>query len=322
MKGRGEGESRYTHAMAKATEANPWAPTLRQVEAFQTQVLTWFASYGRDLPWRRTRDPYAILVSEIMLQQTQVPRVLPYFTKFMNAFPSVEALACATVGSVLRVWQGLGYNRRPVYLHRSAIDVVSRFGGQFPTSVESLESLSGVGRYTARAVACFAFETQVSLVETNIRKAIHYFVCQADGPLNPDVENLAAQLLPSGNAWTWNQALIDFGAVFLSGAVPSRPVGSQRPSAKQSAPFETSNRYWRGRIVAALCGYPLPVSTQTLIRELPEGRDEYRIRSLLADLESDGLVALEPNQDTVTLASGRRTPSEIRPRAVRGRIKK
>lgn len=136
----------------------------------QTALLTWFAENARDLPWRRTRDPYRVLVSEVMLQQTQVDRVIPKYEAFLAAFPTVEALAAAPTAEVIRLWAGLGYNRRAVNLQRAARAVVEERGGLFPHEVEELLRLPGIGPYTAGAVACFAFEQDVAFVDTNIRR--------------------------------------------------------------------------------------------------------------------------------------------------------
>src|SRR5215210_1570192 len=132
----------------------------------QDGLLGWFKEHARDLPWRRTRDPYAILVSEVMLQQTQVDRVLPYYARFLERFPTAQALAEAPVAEVIKLWAGLGYNRRAVNLQRAAHVVVSAYAGEFPSDPEELRKLPGLGAYTAGAVAAFAFERDVVFLDT------------------------------------------------------------------------------------------------------------------------------------------------------------
>src|SRR5919112_2480940 len=135
-------------------------------------LLGWFKEHARDLPWRRTRDPYAILVSEVMLQQTQVDRVLPYYTKFLERFPTVEDLANAATSDVIRIWSGLGYNRRAVNLQRAARAVVEELGSTFSDEPAELKKLPGIGAYTAGAIAAFAHERDVAFLDTNMRRVI------------------------------------------------------------------------------------------------------------------------------------------------------
>ena len=161
-------------------------------------VLAWYAEHRRDLPWRRTHDPYAILVSEIMLQQTQVSRVEPRWRRWMQRWPTVHALAAAAPADAIAEWSGLGYNRRAVNLHRAAVAVVEL--GGFPRTVQELLTLPGVGPYTAAAVACFAFGAQVAAPDTNARRVLE----RAFGDPHMDP--------PAGRANDWNQALFDLGS--------------------------------------------------------------------------------------------------------------
>ncbi|MGI8475007.1 MAG: A/G-specific adenine glycosylase [Thermomicrobiales bacterium] len=247
----------------------------RRIAFVRDGLLGWFRANRRDLPWRRTRDPYRILVSEIMLQQTQVDRVLPHYTRFLDRFPTVEALAAAPAGDVITAWAGLGYNRRAVNLQRTAQAVVSERGGAFPQTVEELRTLPGVGPYTAGAIACFAFEQDAAFIDTNMRRVIHRLFFGVDVPATivPEktIVEMARLLVPPGNGWEWNQGLIEFGALqctsrkpacvvcplqtgcaafpAIQSAIASRPAGSRR---KREAPFAESNRFYRGRVVAAL----------------------------------------------------------------------
>jgi len=241
----------------------------------QRALLAWFQANRRDLPWRRSRDPYEILVSEIMLQQTQVHRVLPYYRAFLESFPSVEALAAAATADVIKAWAGLGYNRRAVNLQRTASYVVDDCAGQFPETVETLRRLPGVGQYTAGAIACFAFEQDVAFIDTNMRRVLHRLMIGVDVPqpsaTDREVLAVAKRLVPAGQAWEWNQGLIEFGALQCTARKPACVVcplqaeckafpsiqsaiaavlpGTRRP---REQTYDGSNRFYRGRVVAAL----------------------------------------------------------------------
>jgi A/G-specific adenine glycosylase len=171
-------------------------------------VLAWGAPRLRDLPWRRTRDPWAVLVSEVMLQQTQVVRVIPLWHRFMVAYPTAAACAAAPLGDVLRRWQGLGYPRRARNLHAAAA-AVSAAGG-FPSTIDGLRALPGIGPYPARAVLVFAFERDEAVVDTNIARVL---ARHAGRRLTAtEVQAAADRLVPRGEGWVWNQALMDLGA--------------------------------------------------------------------------------------------------------------
>ena len=239
----------------------------------QSALLAWLAQHRRDLPWRHTRDPYAILVSEIMLQQTQVDRVLPYWHEWMDRWPTVHELAAAPVADIIRAWKGLGYNRRAVNLQRAAQAVVDR-GGDFPQTVQGLLDLPGIGPYTAGAVACFAFEQDVAFIDTNMRRVLHRIFVGVDVP-NPTISDkqvleVAADAIPAGLGWTWNQAIMEFGAIHCTAKKPHClicPVQAQcsafpeiqaalaangNTTRSKRIPFEQTNRYFRGRIMDEL----------------------------------------------------------------------
>lgn len=255
-------------------------------------ILAWYEAVRRDLPWRRTSDPYRILVSEVMLQQTQVARVVPYYEAFVERFPSEGALAGAPVADVLRLWSGLGYNRRALALQAAAV-VVVRDG--WPRSVEGLLGLPGVGPYTAAAVASFAFGLQAAAVDTNVRRVIERIDRRRRRP--PALARRAEALLPDGRAADWNQALMELGATVCVARAPvcdACPAASCRTRGRPVVPaterraaervrFEDTDRYVRGRIVAALVGGD----------ELPDGFDAERLERALAGLERDGLVVRE-----------------------------
>lgn len=219
-------------------------------------LLGWYDREARDLPWRRTRDPYAILVAEVMLQQTQVDRVIPKWQAWLERFPTVHALAAAPRSEAIRAWEGLGYNLRAVRLHAIACQTVLEFGGELPRCAEGLLRLKGIGPYTAGAVACFAYEQPVAMVDTNVRRVLS----RVFGVSPSKVERVADSVLARSDPWTWNQALMDLGATLCRArqplclvcpllrecAGPETPA-RRRASAKQ--PFTASNRYVRGRIL-------------------------------------------------------------------------
>ncbi len=198
--------------------------SLKNVRAFRRSLLDWHRRYGRDLPWRGTRDPYAILVSEFMLQQTQVSTVIPYYNEWLYRFPDFAALARASENDVLHAWQGLGYYARARNLHATARAVVNRRHGRFPRSVEQIRQLPGIGKYTAHAVASFAFNESVPIVESNTARVLTRLFnfrkpIDSDGNSETLWQN-AAMLVPKANALTYNSALIDLGALVC---VPRQP---------------------------------------------------------------------------------------------------
>jgi A/G-specific adenine glycosylase len=236
-------------------------------------LLGWWDAGHRDLPWRRTRDPYAVLVSEIMLQQTQVSRVAPKYEAFLARFPTLAALAEAPVAEVIRAWSGLGYNRRAVNLHRLARFVVEEHGGELPRSVEALRRLPGIGPYTARAVAAIAFGEVAAPVDTNVRRVLTRVVDGAESSRSPaGVQALADAMLARKRPGDWSQALMELGArVCLPApdcpACPLREPCATAPAAQairerraayraggtgRSERFEHSTRFYRGRIVEML----------------------------------------------------------------------
>jgi len=202
----------------------PKSTPIAGASLFQRRLLAWFRRHGRDLPWRRTRDPYRVLVSEIMLQQTPVARVESYYARFLGSFPTVESLARARPARVREAWDGLGYYRRAANLHRLARDVVRDHGGRIPEDLDLLRELPGVGPYTAGAVASFAFEQAVPAVDTNVarvlRRAFH-----PRAPKSAAGERklwaTAAQMhsTPGPRAWTINQAMMELGATICTARI-------------------------------------------------------------------------------------------------------
>jgi A/G-specific adenine glycosylase len=274
------------------------------------------------LPWRTDRTPYRIAVSEFMLQQTQVERVVPAFERFTARFPSFEALAGASQADVVRAWQGLGYNTRAVRLHRLARAVRDELAGALPARIESLERLPGVGPYTARAIGAFAFDADVVAADTNIRRIVHRTQYGIEWPARAraaDLDAAAAGLLPRGRAFEFNSALMDLGAALCTARAPkcllcplahacaaapldpARLAAAALAHAKPASPqervrFRESTRFVRGRIIDRLRSLAPHerISMLDLHRELAPllpGGDEAAFRGVVRKLAADGVVA-------------------------------
>jgi A/G-specific adenine glycosylase len=191
---------------------------------FQQRLLRWYAAHRRDLPWRRTADPYRILVSEIMLQQTQVDRVIPKYHEFLLRYPTMEKLARARPAEVKRAWYPLGYNIRPVHLQGIARESLARYGGRLPDDAGALRRMRGIGRYTAGAILAFAYRRDAAVVDTNVRRVLGRVFL---GPRRLSrlrgqkaMWDLARALLPERRAYDYNQALMDFGATWCTARAP------------------------------------------------------------------------------------------------------
>lgn len=301
----------------------------KYLERVHISLLQWYAAEKRDLPWRVTNDPYAILVSEIMLQQTQVDRVLPKYAQFLGAFPTLSDLADASTADVISAWVPLGFNMRAVRLQSIARQVIAEYHGRIPDTIDALLKLKGIGRYTAGAIACFAYRKQVATVDTNIRRVLHRIFFGLEYPtlkLN-DAQMLAhaEHVLPKGEAYDWNQALMDIGATICTSSNPRcmqcplqatcmaytemsqhslfpsgvvlrqlRKVAEKKP-AYQSQPFTSSNRYFRGRLVKLLS--TLPASQRLSLQEVgPQIKPDFSdadfvwLQQLTDGLVKDGLL--------------------------------
>lgn len=260
------------------------------VTVFQSQLLQWYKKHKRDkLPWRFTASrpvsAYEILVSEIMLQQTQVSRVLDKFPQFIKAFPALQHLALAPLDKILQEWQGMGYNRRGLYLKQCAEETVKRFNGVIPSDPLLLQTLPGVGPYTAGAVSCFAFNKPTIFLDTNIRKFfIHYFFSKRDTHRkisDSDILPIAKHLLYKKNPRVWNYALMDYGALVL---LRKPELLSRAKSYHKQSPFLGSTRFFRSQIVQYLLKHK-NASFHTLQRISP-----HDIQPILMSLCKEGLV--------------------------------
>ncbi|MDQ2905545.1 MAG: A/G-specific adenine glycosylase [Ktedonobacteraceae bacterium] len=323
------------HSPATYLPSQPAPDTVARV---QRCILDWYAAEQRDLPWRSTSDPYAILVSEIMLQQTQVERVLPKYRQFLAAFPTLADLAAAPTSAVISVWVPLGYNSRAVRLQAIARQVMATYDGRIPDTIEELLTLKGIGRYTAGAIACFAYRKAVATVDTNIRRVLHRIFLGLEHP-EPRLNDaqmlaLAEQVLPPAEAYNWNQALMDLGATICTSNNPQCvccplqdtcsayaemsqhslfPSGSvlrqlrkvaEKKATYQAQPFTQSNRYYRGRIVDLLRSLPsdqrisLSMLGATIKPEFTAA-DLPWLQKVVAGLAKDGL--LDEAEDGVRL---------------------
>jgi A/G-specific adenine glycosylase len=206
--------------------SRPYRPRLDEakVRAFRLRLLGWFRRNGRDLPWRRTRDPYRILVSEVMLQQTQVERVRGYYRRFLREYPTIRDLAAAEPARVRESWDGLGYYARARNLHAAARTVAERHQGKFPQRLEEIMALPGVGRYTAGAVVSFAYARPAPILDTNVRRVLSRIFVRRKAARRSALDRrlwaLAAAVIPDGQAWAFNQALMDFGALACTARSP------------------------------------------------------------------------------------------------------
>jgi A/G-specific adenine glycosylase len=304
-------------------------PAPESIAQVHFSLLSWYVHAKRDLPWRATDDPYAILVSEVMLQQTQVERVLPKYHQFLAAFPTLTDLANASTAEVISTWVPLGYNKRAVSLQAIARQTMAEYAGNLPDTVEDLLKLKGIGRYTAGAIACFAYRKQVATVDTNIYRVLHRVFLGLEYP-EPKLSteamfDFATHVLPPGEAYNWNQALMDMGAtvcpsanpqcarcplqencaayqemsqhsLFPSGAVlrQMRKV-AEKKTEYTAQPFTSTNRYFRGRVVARLRTMPpgkhLPLSELGPVLKADfQAGDLPWLEKILAGLQRDGLV--------------------------------
>ncbi len=259
---------------------------MQQLSGFQSFITTWFEQNGRHtLPWRTSHTPYEVLISELMLQQTQVQRVIPKYTAFLKRFPTVQSLAEAKQSEVLLYWQGLGYNRRAQYVHLCAQSVCQKFAGTFPRTHDELIALPGVGEYTANALRAFAYSEPITLIETNIRAVFlyHFFPEQekvSDAELLP---HIAREVLTE-NPRLWYSALMDYGS-YLKQVLPN-PSRKSKHHSKQST-FKGSLRQVRGEVIRLLLTRP-QMTEQELHATMTA--DTHHLTAALKQLCSENLI--------------------------------
>ena len=274
-----------------------------EVKQLPVELLDWGRDRLRDLPWRQVRDRWSILVSEVMLQQTQVARVGEYWWRFLDRFPTPASCAEASAGEVITEWSGLGYNRRPLNLHRTATAVVDRHGGVVPAVLADLLALPGIGPYTARAVLAFADEADVGVVDTNVARVLARWGGRR--LTGSEVQCLADASVPLGEGWAWNQVVLDLGATICRARTPEcrqcplnagcgwrqqgddPAIGSAGVS-RQQKPFLGSDRQGRGLLITALTTGPVAISELAKTMGWPD--DDKRVARVVASLVAEGLV--------------------------------
>lgn len=254
------------------------------------KILSWYQKNKRDLPWRRTNNPYYILVSEVMLQQTQVLRVLPKYVEFIETFPTIDILANAPLSEILKLWSGLGYNRRAKYLKQMAETVKNYYNSQIPDTYEELIQLPGIGDYTANAVLCFAFKQKCPAIDTNVRNVIEYELNKNQPLSSTKVKEFLLKLMPKEHPGEFLHALMDYSSLQLARPKRNRVI---------SKPFKLSNRFLRGKLISRLTQKPF--QKQELINEVQHStkRSAQDIRKSLKEIlyeelaiEKDGFINL------------------------------
>ncbi len=256
---------------------------------FRNTVLSYYRKNARVMPWRETQDPYRIFISEVMLQQTQVSRVMSKFPLFISRFPGFRALSSSKTNELLAIWSGMGYNRRALYLREAASRITEEHGGVLPRDPGILDSLPGIGPATACSIVCYAYNVPVVFIETNIRRVfIHHFFPDREEVHDKEIFPLVAATLDRKDPRIWYYALMDYGT-YLVKTVPN-PNRKSRHYTIQSR-FEGSDRQIRGMILRLLLKRRM--TGGELIKRLAESED--RVRRILNDLSKDGFVTVKDN---------------------------
>ncbi len=279
-------------------------PDDRAISRFHDRLFGWYESNGRDLPWRRTKDPYAVMVSEFMLQQTQVPRVIPKYLAFLSRFPALVDVAHAPFADVVTEWQGLGYYRRARFLWETCREIDANHDGDVPLDVEELKALPGIGEYTARAIVIFAINADLATIDTNISAVLQGEFPDFGGS---PAERLrfAERLVPIGRSQDWHNALMDYGSLVVR---PNNRLTTAR-SAKTVEQFVGSRRYWRGRVIDRIVREG-PASIPQLSEDII-GSEEI-IADVVDRLRGDGLVDIVGDLVRLHEADERRSDPEVK----------
>jgi len=267
--------------MISTKEFSPQNVDAQTVRAFRRVIYAYYQKHARDFPWRHTSQPYHILVSEVMLQQTQTQRVIEKYKEFIKAFPDLASLATAQVHQVLRVWQGLGYNRRALSLKKTAEIVVKEYGGKIPFEPEKLITLPGIGAATAASISAFGFNKPTIFIETNIRRVfIHFFFRNKKNVHDTDILPLVERTLDTSHPYKWYSALMDYGAMMKHIENPNRRSAHYT----RQSPFEGSNRQIRGRILKVLLKEPL--SEAAIMKQIGKAN----VQKNLVQLHQEGFL--------------------------------
>jgi A/G-specific adenine glycosylase len=291
---RGKGcEERQVEDLARIGDTQELKPT--EVEEFRQTIYQYYADHRREMPWRVSRDPYHIVVSEIMLQQTQVGRVLSKYEQFISTFPDFDSVSKAPLQEILNVWQGLGYNRRALALQKICQMVVTEYGGELPNCVETLQTFPGIGPATAGAICAFAFNQPTVFIETNIRRVfIHFFFPKKNGVKDKEILPLVERTLDTRSPRRWYHALMDYGAM-----LKNEEHNPNRRSAhyNRQPPFRGSDREIRGLILKTLLKKP-DLTEAELVRLVDKSPE--RVRPIIAQLIIEGFIVRAENRLTIS----------------------
>lgn len=253
-----------------------------KIESFQTKIMDWWSKNKRDLPWRRNPTPYNVMVSEIMLQQTQVSRVIPKYHEFLQKYPNLASLAEANTKELVQIWCGLGYNRRALWLRDAAGQIVD--GGSFPEDVIELRKLKGIGPYTSRSILIFAFNEDVAAVDTNIRRVLIASGFAKEDSSEKEIQSIADALLFEGRSSDWHNALMDYGSDVLTSSTTGIAPTSKQPK------FKGSTRLMRGKIVRVLSENDALTLEEIASSLNIDGKKETELETILEQLICDKLV--------------------------------
>lgn len=257
-----------------------------KIKKFQTIILDWYKNHRKDLPWRNTRDPYKILVSEVMLQQTQISRVIPKYKGFLQKFPILYILAVARINSILKTWSGLGYWRRALYLKETAKTILKKYKGKFPKDPKVLETLPGIGHYTARALACFAFGNCQAFLDTNIRRVyLHFFFPKRKKVSDKEILKIAQKAVWKKNPREWHYALFDYGAMVLK----DKNINKRSKHYHKQSKFKGSFRSFRTKVVRFLLSQKQNQAPHKIVEALLK-KSPYPSRQIIASLLKDNLI--------------------------------
>ena len=269
--------------------------TAAQIQPFQRTIWDYYRKHARTLPWRKSRNPYRILVSEIMLQQTQVERVIEKYQRFISAFPDFSSLSQASLHDILSIWQGLGYNRRAIALKQIAHEVITKYDGILPSSADILIQLPGIGKATASAIAAFAFNQPAVFIETNVRRVfIHFFFQDRDNVKDSELLPLIERALDQDNSRQWYYALMDYGVML------KKEFGNPNRKSfhyQRQAPFQGSQRQLRGLVLKVVLNAPKITETD-IVKNLK--KEPEKIKDVIEQLQKEGFIRKERNTYSIS----------------------
>jgi A/G-specific adenine glycosylase len=272
--------------VAVVSEQKNIALSQERIHQFQDKVFLFYRHNKRDLPWRRTNDPYKILLSELMLQQTQVTRVIKYYKQWIRKWPTIHNLASASRVEVLNAWMGLGYNTRAVYLHKAAQKIATKFHGDVLEAMRQYKEIPGVGRYTSQAVQIFSTNADMVTVDTNIRRIFINEFHLSEEISNKELWEFATECLPQGRSRDWHNALMDYGALYLT----AKKTGIKAKT--RQSPFEGSDRQFRTRIMKILLKHDVSFAELKLSLDI----NTVRLQRILERLIHEQLIIVDGDQ--------------------------